>query len=135
MIHHPYTVEIDDSIHAAEQIMTSHRIRHLPVVNNGKVVGIISDRDIHVAKSSQGANAAKLQARDLCQLNPYIVNESDSIETVVRTMGVRKIEVAVVARDDTPVGIFTTTDACRLLAELLGTHHEKGGIWTKLFGN
>lgn len=136
MMAHPYTVRVEESTLAAEQVMNAHRIRHLAVVNNKKVVGLISDRDVAIAKNvyHEKASRGEVNVRDVCLLDPYLVQENEPINVVARTMAKKKIEAAVVVREGVPVGIFTVTDACRFLADLLDSKHETEGLWTKLFG-
>jgi len=43
----PYFVEIQDTAAKMERMMDKHRIRHLPVQERGKVIGIVSERDLH----------------------------------------------------------------------------------------
>lgn len=136
MVEHPYTVRIDDSLEAAAQIMGMHKIRHLPVLNGKKVVGLISERDIAVARGASGGQAAahKLFVRDVCSFEPYTVNEGEAVSVVARTMAKMRQDAAIVVQNEIPVGIFTTSDACRLLADTFRPATSKQGFWAKLFG-
>jgi acetoin utilization protein AcuB len=46
MTSHPHTIGVDQPLSLAHKIMTEFRIRHLPVLDGGKLVGVISDRDL-----------------------------------------------------------------------------------------
>ena len=119
MIEHPYTIKFTDTVSVAEKVMQVHRIRHLPVVECKKVVGIISDRDIMVAKNvfKNKLIEGRVLVQDICLSEPCTVEESTSMEKVAREMSRNRWDAVVVVKDDIPVGIFTTVDACRLLAE------------------
>ena len=41
-----YTIDAKDTVETARALMTSHRVRHLPVVDNEKIIGVISSRDV-----------------------------------------------------------------------------------------
>lgn len=113
----PQTIASDDSLPHAQAIMDSLQIRHLPVVDNGRLVGLLSDRDIKSAK-----NQDQLTVGDICELEVYSVNYNEKVSTVASLMAEKKYGSAVVLKNNKVVGIFTTIDACKLLAEVL--HHH-----------
>ncbi|MBZ0166776.1 MAG: CBS domain-containing protein [Candidatus Omnitrophica bacterium] len=117
MSYDPVTLDADKAIVDAENLMRDNGIRHLPIVEDGQVVGILSDRDIKLAKSIvQAADA--IQVRHICQSDVYSVEPNTPIDVVVDTMADHQYGSAVVVQNGKPVGIFTTVDACRTLAEI-----------------
>lgn len=50
----PHTIDADSPLELAQRILRENNIRHLPVVKNGKLVGILSDRNVKTALASAG---------------------------------------------------------------------------------
>ena len=97
-------------------------IRHLPVLNkDGSLLGIVSDRDIKLAKFAEEHfdSGTLLTVGQICKTNPFVVPPDELLEVVALTMAERRIGSALVMRDNTVLGIFTATDACRAFAEFL----------------
>ena len=117
----PHTIELDQSIGSAKNIMYSHSIRHLPVLENGKLVGIISDRDIKLALAVTKIKNADLELKvgDVCVLNAYAVDHSEKLDKVVKHLSENHIGSAVITKQGKVVGIFTSSDACKALSEIL----------------
>ena len=116
----PAAVNLAETLEHAQQTMTRFGIRHLPVRSEGKVVGILSDRDITVAKSFKHTNLKQMVVEDVYEPEVYVTHPGSDLKTVALEMASRKIGSAVVLEGDDLVGIFTTTDACRALGEVLG---------------
>ncbi len=117
----PLTVGLTDTVAEAQRIMHAHQFRHLPVVDKGGPVGVVSDRDLHLALlATRGLDGAEqLTVEDVCTLQTYIVEPSTPLAEVVSTMAERHIGSVLVAEGGMLVGIFTTTDACRYLSRCL----------------
>jgi acetoin utilization protein AcuB len=64
----PYTIEAGESMKSALQLMRKHCIRHLPVIKFGKVVGVVSDRDIKLASGFEGSE--NMAVEDIMTLAP-----------------------------------------------------------------
>jgi acetoin utilization protein AcuB len=118
MTKQPWTIESRSSLGAAHVLMREHEIRHLPVVDNGKLVGIVSDRDLRLFQVVGVERDARV--RDAMSEPVFSVTAEGSIDEVARTMGEHKYGSAVVVTaGGTIEGIFTVVDACRALAETL----------------
>lgn len=115
----PFTISPAQSLEAAKQRMAEHGIRHLPVQDGGKLVGVLSDRDLYFALAVDRKTADELTVRDACTAEPYIVPPSTPVYEVARRMAHEQLGCALVAENDHVVGIFTTVDAARLLGEML----------------
>ncbi len=116
----PYSINAEAHVLTAKKLMARHKIRHLPVVDGKKVVGVLSDRDLAVAeKSHHGRDFnQEVQIMDLCLFKPVLVDEDTPLAEVAATMARKKIGSVIVLRGGRLCGIFTAIDACRLLAEL-----------------
>jgi acetoin utilization protein AcuB len=118
MTKQPWTVPSNISLFDASELMRQHGIRHLPVVDDGELVGLVSDRDLRLAHALGGRPSARV--RDAMTEPAFSVNADDPIADVARMMSERKYGSAVVVtRSGVVEGIFTAVDACRALAELL----------------
>ena len=125
----PYFVEADETALAVEKMMDEHNIRHLPVQENGKLVGIVSERDLHhrVARSAPVEAKQKLKARDVMVNEPYVVGFSTPLNEVVAAMASRHIGSAIVVRRGKLAGILSSIDVCRIFAEYLDGGFSGGG--------
>ncbi|OQW49177.1 MAG: hypothetical protein A4S09_03680 [Proteobacteria bacterium SG_bin7] len=108
------------TVEKAKAAMEKWGIRHLPVVDKNKVIGIVSERDL-IAQN----NAKPL--RDLMSTNVYQVHQDQYLVRVIAEMAEKKYGCAIVVDESNEiVGIFTTIDALNLLCRLLGKHdHSK----------
>lgn len=124
----PYSIDIDAPLSEARAFMQHHRIRHLPVTAQRAIVGIVTDRDIKLMLGPDFAcpSENELKVRDVCVEDPYVVPASTPVAVVAETMAKRHIGSAVITKKDALVGIFTSTDACRVLAQLLRPHEPRG---------
>ncbi len=117
----PYFVEADDTATKMEQLMDQHGIRHLPVQEKGKVVGIVSERDLHhyVKRSSSAEEKNRVFAREIMVPEPYIVPFRAPLNDVVFEMAKRRIGSVIVQRHGKLAGILSAIDVCRILGEYL----------------
>ena len=106
----------DTSIMEIYHLMQKNRIHHVPVVENGKAIGIISDRDVKFVSYSDGVT--QMTAADIMTPEPYSVSETTSLEEVIITMANKEFNSVLIHNKDGKVtGIFTTKDALGLLAK------------------
>lgn len=118
----PHTIGEDISLKKAHDMMQQHRIRHLPVQMGGKLVGIITDRDVKLASSFQGA--AEFKVDDVMSPDPYTVSSDTPLNDVVAEMAEHKYGCAIILDNSKVVGIFTAVDAMRVFAEHLNQTHK-----------
>lgn len=117
----PYSISSSSLIAEARNLMGELNIRHLPVIDEHKLVGVVSERDITLAFSLSAhiVDSATVTVGDICTKNPYAVNLETPLGEVVTHMAEAHIGSAIVLKGEKVVGIFTTTDACRYLGEIL----------------
>lgn len=113
-----HTVDLETPLSAARKLMRTHDIRHLPIVDGSKLVGLLSAREVAVLEAFPFIDSSKASVADAMQDEPYAVAPSTPLTEVLQVMADRRLGSAVVVRDATVVGIFTTTDALQLLAQL-----------------
>ncbi len=121
----PHSVGVEQSLARAHVMMREYKIRHLPVLHGGKLVGMLTDRDLHLVESLKDVDPEKVTIEDAMSTSVYAVHPEAQLDEVVRTMGQHKYGSAIVMQNDKVVGIFTTVDLCRAFAELLETRLSK----------
>ena len=117
----PYSIGIHESVRSAREMMGEHDVRHLPVKDQGSLVGVLTDTDITRAldPSLGFPPPEELRVEDVCVLEAYIVGHTEPLDNVVLEMAKSRIGSALVVKEDRLVGIFTVTDACRCFGEML----------------
>jgi acetoin utilization protein AcuB len=111
----PKVVSRATLVPAVLEVMRRGEFRHVPVVENGVVVGVVSERELRHLYDATGLDL--MTAADVMVKNPYVVEAGTPLQEVAAAMAARRIGSAVVARGGTPTGIFTTTDALRALVD------------------
>ena len=114
----PHTINPIMPVKTAIQMMHENQIRHLPVQQAGKLVGVLTDRDIKLAGTFEGAG--ELTVNDVMTPLPYTTTPQASLDQVVFEMAEHRYGCAVVQQENGKVvGIFTATDGLRVLGEVL----------------
>ena len=115
----PHSIGQEQKMAMAHKMMREHRFRHLPVLTGGKLVGLLSDRDLNLIETLRDVDPEQVRVEDAMTGDPYTVAPDSPLDEVVSAMAEHKYGCAVVMQNDKLVGIFTTVDACRAFAELL----------------
>ena len=129
-------IGVDNSMQDATAILKQHRIRLLPVLKKGKLVGIITDRDLKRASASDATTLEvhellyllmKIKIKDIMTRNPIAVPLDWTVEETAELLLNNKISGApVVDEKNMVVGVITQTDLFRVLISLTGIN--AGGI-------
>lgn len=117
----PHSIGAEQPIAKAHQIMKENNIRHLPVLHNSQLKGVLSDRDIKLALSLNGVNAETTTVSEISSEEVFLVEPTAKLDDVVKIMADKKIGSVLIVDNHRLVGIFTTIDALNALADLLGT--------------
>ncbi len=115
----PQTIGAGQSMLTAHQMMRAFSVRHLPVLDRGKLLGIVTDRDLQLLESFRGVDQRTTPVSDAMTQDPFTCHPDDPVEHVARIMAQRKFGCALVVDEGKVVGIFTMTDATRALADAL----------------
>lgn len=119
MTYQPWTIRRDAPLARARAMMRDHQIRHLPVLDGGALVGILSVRDLEIFDRGHGG-AREVTVEDAMTQDVHTVESRDPVDQVVDFMVAHKHGCAVVIdRHNEIEGIFTTVDGLQMLAELL----------------
>lgn len=122
----PHTIGQDIPVSKAKEMMRQYHVRHLPVLVRGKIVGIISDRNVTEALVAKGGE--NFVVEDVMTPDPYKVTWEAPIDEVLTEMADEKYGCAVIEdKVNRAIGIFTMVDACRALKNLL-QENSKGSF-------
>lgn len=118
----PETIEDDLRLSDAKDRMFALGVHHLPVVHDGTLVGILSQRDAAVAESIAGVDANNIAVKQVMTEVPFTCGPNAHVEAVAREMAANHYGSAIVVDPAHPthvVGVFTTTDALQALADMV----------------
>ncbi len=126
MTNSPHFVDINTPVHEAAELMKAHSIRHLPVMDGDTIESIICERDIARATTLGHAltEESALLVSDICPPRSYVADIADPLDKVLDVMATKHIGSVTIAKDGELAGIFTESDACRLLAGYLRDNCE-----------
>lgn len=119
MTRSPHTIGSDQKLAIAHKLMREHGLRHLPVLRAGRLVGVLTQRDLYFLETIAGVDITIDTVTDAMSAEVYTVAPDVSLREVARTMAEHKYGCAVVLEHGTVVGIFTATDALRHLGDAL----------------
>jgi CBS domain-containing protein len=127
MMGSPVTLKPDDTLDLANDIISLGRIRHIPVVDGGKLIGIISERDLMGAAANrifglkQRSKSALLKSvliKDIMRKRVVTVDPDTPITNAAHLMADKKIGCVPVLSEGALVGLVTTTDVLRYVEGL-----------------
>ena len=120
----PITITPHTTLPEVHRLMDEYNIRRLPVINKGKLVGIVTRGDVREAQASDATTLSvyelnflldRLTAREFMAYEPITISPDDPIAEAARLMLQHKIGGLPVVENGELVGIITETDFCRLL--------------------
>ena len=115
----PETIGADQPLSAAHRIMRAHGIRHLPVLEVGRLVGVVSQHDLHFMETLKDVDPDEVAVAEAVSPNTFTVTRRTSLHRAAAAMAEHRIGAAVVVdAQGAVVGVFTATDALRALAAL-----------------
>jgi acetoin utilization protein AcuB len=114
----PLTIDIEQTLAEAKRRMSELNVRHLPVLEGERLVGILSDRDVALA-SGVGATLEATSVGTAMTAGPYAVGPEEPLVSVLAAMWRQNVGSALVVKGAQVVGVFTMMDAVRLLGQTL----------------
>src|SRR6185503_14589692 len=124
MTPNPITITPQTTMPEAHRLMNEHNVRRLPVVNKGKLVGIVTRGDVREAQASDATTLSvyelnylldQVPAKEFMTYEPITVSADAPIGEAARRMLQHKIGGLPVVEYGELVGIITETDLCRML--------------------
>lgn len=131
------TLTKDATLAQARELLHTHRIRHLPVVEGDRLLGIVTDRDLRQASPSSAAGIspdrtaaflAQIPVTEAMVKDVRTVSPFTTIEEAARLMIERKIGCLPVTEGDRLVGIITETDILGVLVDVMGIREPSARI-------
>ncbi len=129
MTPNPITIAHHQTVGKAMELMARHDIRRLPVTKDGKLVGIISDRDLRqmggrpslkLPKSDQDDAYLQLPVEEAMTLNVITIREHQTVQDAITSMVKHKISgLPVVDREGALVGILSEQDVLKYCLSIL----------------
>jgi CBS domain-containing membrane protein len=126
MMNSPITLQKDNRVSFAEEIMTSGRIRHLPILDGERLVGVLSQSDLfhsafakalHLRPGAQRELMNSIQIENVMSKHVISVPVDTSIRAAARVMMEKKLGCLPVAQGERLVGLVTKSDMLRYLVE------------------
>jgi len=118
------TVRTDDSVHAAVQKMNKFQIGSVIVTNNGRAVGIITERNILERIVEPRLDPGTVWAKDIMSAPLITVDPNDAVEEAAKIMAQKRIKKLPVVEGDKIVGVISTSDIVRANPTQLGILEE-----------
>jgi acetoin utilization protein AcuB len=115
----PHSIGVEQTLAHAHEVLRQHHIRHLPVLEGGKLVGMLTQRDLALVETLKDVDPRNVKVEDAMSTEVYTVSPDAALDEVVGEMAEKKYGSAVVVSNQKVVGIFTTVDVCAALADLL----------------
>ena len=127
-------ISADTTLREAYRTMQDQGIRHLPVLDGEKLVGVVTDRDLRLATSALVPSPLSPDSRVSAVMSaaPLTTDASDPVEDAARTMRERKIGCLPVLEDGRLIGIVTGLDLLDALMRLTGVHKPTGRLEVRL---
>ena len=115
----PHTICHDQTLATAHRLMREHAIRHLPVLDAGSLVGLVSQRDLEFIETLKDVDPEKVVVNEAMTPQAYTVSPKSEVRAVAAEMAKNKYGSAIVTDHGHVVGVFTAVDAMRVLAQVL----------------
>jgi acetoin utilization protein AcuB len=120
----PATISPSAPLIEAHRAMRDHRVHHLVVIDEGRLVGLLSLDDLHLMETLGGVDPRQVPIDDAMNSDVFVVEPSAPAAVVAAGMLERDTEAAVVVDAGRVAGIFTARDAIAALVHLLGPAGE-----------
>jgi len=115
----PRTVNLGDSVLDAAKLMKGEECGIAPIVLDGKLVGVVTDRDIAVRVVAEGRDPSTVRVEEIASLDLVTVEPEQELEEALRLMAVHRVRrLPVVATDGHLVGIVAQSDLVRRAEEI-----------------
>jgi CBS domain-containing protein len=126
MTPNPATLDRNETLDLPDAIMNLGRIRHMPVVEDGKVVGVLSQRDLFrsaliaalgFGRKTTGTLIKTIQVKEVMSQDVITIAPNASVKEAARVMIEKKIGCLPVVENEKIVGLITETDILRYVTE------------------
>ncbi len=115
----PHSIGSTQPLRVAHAMMRRNRIRHLPVLEGGKLCGVLSERDLYFVETLSDVDLDRVTVREAASPDVFTVEPKTPLREVVQEMAEHRYGCAVVVDRGKVIGIFTTVDALLALNKCL----------------
>jgi len=138
------TVDKDTNILKVKNLLQKHNIDQVPVVDNDKLVGIITDRDIRENSASPASTLSthelnyllsEIKAKSIMTKRVFTATPGTTIEEAAKIINEKRVNSLPVVVDNEPVGIITTCDLLNVLLEFVGMDIPRSRVELTLSSN
>jgi len=113
------SIPVTSSLAEAHRLMRKNQIRHLPVLDANRLVGIVSMEDRHLSETLKDVDSQTVTVEEAMTSRPYTVSPTTALRVAARHMWKHKLGSAVVVENRVVVGVFTLSDALQALTDVL----------------
>ncbi len=115
----PHSIEPSQSLEDARKLMGKLEVRHLPVLSGGRIVGLLSERDLTYIRTLPGVDKQELKVKDAMVYEPIMVDQQESLQEVSKRMAEQHIGSVLVCNSQKKLlGIFSYVDALKVLGKM-----------------
>src|SRR5580765_2432565 len=90
MTHNPYTIGREQNLEVAHRVMREYRVRHLPVLEGGKLVGVLSQRDLHLIEILRDVDPVTTTVDEAMTMDVYVAAPNTPLAEVAHVMAENK---------------------------------------------
>lgn len=120
MTKNPITITPDEFLSQAREKMAAGGFRFLPVITGGKLIGVITDRDLR----AYGGDLARTKINGVMSEKPLTVEPSTTLESAAQLLLTHKIGGLPVTENGGVIGVITTSDMLKAFLDVLGATEE-----------
>jgi acetoin utilization protein AcuB len=121
----PHTIGRKQSLASAQETMRLKGLRHLPVLDGGRLAGVLSQRDAYFVETIAGVDPERVPVEEAMSVDVYSVAPDTPLLDVAAEMADHKYGCAIVTQGTHVVGIFTVVDALRALVAIIASSETK----------
>src|SRR5688572_4048360 len=96
MTKQPWTIARSASLADAHELMRRHRLRHLPVLDAGELVGIVSIGDLHLLETLGEFSLTEVPVEEAMTAHPFVVTADTPLDEVAEVMANKKYGSAII---------------------------------------
>jgi CBS domain-containing protein len=109
----PRSIESTETVGTAARTMASEDVGSLPVVEDGKLVGMVTDRDLVLHVLARDLDPSKVTVAEVASENPVVASPGESLDVALKRMAQEQVRRLPVVDDGELVGILAQADVAR----------------------
>ena len=113
MTANPMAIEADQPVVKAAELMAKENVGSLPVVENGDLVGIVTDRDLVIQVVARGLDPTSVKVTDVYTEKPVVATPDEPLDQALQRMAAEQVRRLPVVSDGELVGMLAQADVAR----------------------